>query len=213
MPALSVSLSSCISHYFTFFRLLFFIFIFLFFGLAPERTKPLFEGTRVCSFFFSFFFFSGSLTSVYKAATTAMLLTAANRMRRAGVVIGTRVSHHRPHRALASSASSTVEGGGEEALNHSCVLASRPGVGNNVELSNFSYRADPLPEALSEPSVLSPGQVVLKTKFLSVDPYMRCMFDEHHPQLGDYQRPFAVDEPLHGGGVGEVSHPMRCNSE
>lgn len=50
----------------------------------------------------------------------------------------------------------------------------------------------------------SAADVVLRTRYLSVDPYMRCMFDPGHPQLGEYLEGFALGAPLHGGGIGEV---------
>eukprot|EP00943_MAST-04B_sp_MAST-4B-sp1_P004610 g4610.t1 len=46
--------------------------------------------------------------------------------------------------------------------------------------------------------------------FLSVDPYMRCMLDENHPQLGEYLEPQALGQVCSGGGVGKVlesKHP------
>ena len=42
----------------------------------------------------------------------------------------------------------------------------------------------------------------MKTLFLSVDPYMRCRFNE---ETGvDYVAPFQIGSPIEGGGVGEV---------
>jgi len=87
----------------------------------------------------------------------------------------------------------------ESVDNLSCILESRPGVGNSVSIDNFSYSSNKRSLDVSQP-----GHVLLKTEYLSVDPYMRCMFDEGHPQLGSYQEPFKLHQPLHGGGVGRV---------
>ncbi|MFW5939349.1 MAG: NADP-dependent oxidoreductase [Halolamina sp.] len=50
---------------------------------------------------------------------------------------------------------------------------------------------------LDEPG---PGEVLVKLRYLSVDPYMRGRMDAGE----SYAEPWAVDEPLQGGAVGEV---------
>ncbi|MBP1986438.1 NADP-dependent oxidoreductase [Halolamina salifodinae] len=45
-----------------------------------------------------------------------------------------------------------------------------------------------------------PGEVLVKIRYLSVDPYMRGRMDAGE----SYAEPWEVDEPLQGGGVGEV---------
>ena len=50
---------------------------------------------------------------------------------------------------------------------------------------------------LGEPG---PGEALVKTRYLSVDPYMRGRMDAGE----SYAEPWEVDEPLEGGAVGEV---------
>ncbi|MBO4164158.1 NADP-dependent oxidoreductase [Micromonospora antibiotica] len=45
-----------------------------------------------------------------------------------------------------------------------------------------------------------PGQIVVRNQFMSVDPYMRGRMND----VKSYVPPFALDEPLDGGAVGEV---------
>jgi NADPH-dependent curcumin reductase CurA len=54
-------------------------------------------------------------------------------------------------------------------------------------------------EQVSLPALLD-GQVLIRQRFLSLDPYMRPRMTE----LRSYTPPFAIDKPLTGGSVGEV---------
>eukprot|EP00944_MAST-04C_sp_MAST-4C-sp1_P015424 g15424.t1 len=47
--------------------------------------------------------------------------------------------------------------------------------------------------------------------YLSVDPYMRCMLDENHPQLGEYLKPQVLGQACSGGGVGKVLESRNPN--
>eukprot|EP01062_Namystynia_karyoxenos_P051307 TRINITY_DN40222_c0_g1_i1.p1 TRINITY_DN40222_c0_g1~~TRINITY_DN40222_c0_g1_i1.p1 ORF type:complete len:423 (+),score=68.66 TRINITY_DN40222_c0_g1_i1:82-1269(+) len=80
-----------------------------------------------------------------------------------------------------------------------CVLVRHPGPSNAVTADCFAVRDCPAPAA-----PLDKGAVLCDTLMLSVDPYMRCMLDPDHPQLGEYLQPFALGQPLSGGGVGRV---------
>jgi NADPH-dependent curcumin reductase CurA len=70
-------------------------------------------------------------------------------------------------------------------------LASRP-VGRPVP-ENFRLAEVSLPE-------LEDGQVLIRNRYISVDPYMRGRMND----LKSYLAPFALDEALDGGAVGEV---------
>ncbi|XP_069773423.1 prostaglandin reductase 2 isoform X5 [Narcine bancroftii] len=68
---------------------------------------------------------------------------------------------------------------------------------------NFRLEESHLPEGLQD------GQVKVHTRFLSVDPYMRCRMNEDTG--ADYLYPWQVSEVVDGGGVGvveESKHPM-----
>ena len=78
-----------------------------------------------------------------------------------------------------------------------CVLSSHPGVDNQVSSKNFEYKK-------REIGPCGDGEVLCETLYLTVDPYMRCMMDPNHPQLGEYLEPYSLNKPLHGGGVGRV---------
>ena len=79
-----------------------------------------------------------------------------------------------------------------------CVLSSRPGLGNRVSGTDFSIEEE------VDHVELKAGEVRCETIFLSVDPYMRCMLDEDHPQLGEYLKPQILGQVCSGGGVGKV---------
>jgi NADPH-dependent curcumin reductase CurA len=70
-------------------------------------------------------------------------------------------------------------------------LASRP-VGRPAA-ANFRLAESPLP-------ALGDGQVMVRNLFISVDPYMRGRMND----VKSYSPPFALDEALDGGAVGEV---------
>lgn len=46
----------------------------------------------------------------------------------------------------------------------------------------------------------APGQLLVRNAYLSVDPYMRGRMND----AKSYAAPYALDEPMHGGAVGEV---------
>src|SRR5215470_8675476 len=65
---------------------------------------------------------------------------------------------------------------------------------------NWSMDVQSVPEP-------GPGQIVVKAKWLSVDPYMRGRMSP----AANYTKGVAVGEVMHGGGVGEVAvsnHPV-----
>jgi NADPH-dependent curcumin reductase CurA len=70
-------------------------------------------------------------------------------------------------------------------------LASRP-VGRPTG-ENFRLAESPLPK-------LGDGQILVRNTFISVDPYMRGRMND----VKSYSAPFALDEALDGGAVGEV---------
>jgi NADPH-dependent curcumin reductase CurA len=70
-------------------------------------------------------------------------------------------------------------------------LASRPT--GLPSAANFSLATTDVPP-------LSDGQVLVRNLFMSVDPYMRGRMNA----AKSYVAPFAVDQPLEGGAVGEV---------
>jgi len=78
-----------------------------------------------------------------------------------------------------------------EGTNRQIILASRPH--GEPDLSNFKLAEAPIP-------AIGKRQVLLKTKYLSLDPYMRGRMSE----AKSYVPPFAVGEPLGGGTVSEV---------
>ncbi|TYZ10966.1 NADP-dependent oxidoreductase [Hymenobacter lutimineralis] len=71
------------------------------------------------------------------------------------------------------------------------VLASRPH--GEPTAAHFRFEEQELP-------ALQPGTVLLKTRYVSVDPYMRGRMSS----AKSYVAPFAVNEPLSGGVVAEV---------
>jgi hypothetical protein len=75
--------------------------------------------------------------------------------------------------------------------NRQIVLVSRPQ--GEPAPENFKLVETPIP-AIGE------GQILLKTKYLSLDPYMRGRMSDAR----SYVPPFAVGEPLGGGTVSEV---------
>lgn len=71
------------------------------------------------------------------------------------------------------------------------VLARRPT--GDVTPDCFRAETAPLP-------ALGDGQILVRTRFLSLDPYMRPRMTE----LRSYTPPFELDKPLTGGSVGEI---------
>jgi NADPH-dependent curcumin reductase CurA len=72
------------------------------------------------------------------------------------------------------------------------VLASRP-VGE-PKVSDFRLEEFPVPQP-------GPGQLALRTKWLSLDPYMRGRMSD----APSYARPVGIDEVMEGGTVSEVT--------
>jgi NADPH-dependent curcumin reductase CurA len=72
------------------------------------------------------------------------------------------------------------------------VLASRPK--QNASVDNFRI------EDAKQPSISGNNQILLKTLFLSADPYMKGRMDG----TSEYIEAFEVGKPITGGGVGEV---------
>ncbi|MFB6135998.1 MAG: NADP-dependent oxidoreductase [Halobacteriaceae archaeon] len=72
------------------------------------------------------------------------------------------------------------------------VLARRPDGEPNPE-TDFSFEEVDTPDP-------GPGEVLVRTRYLSVDPYMRGRMDEGE----SYASPWEVSEPLHGDVVGDV---------
>jgi prostaglandin reductase 2 len=83
------------------------------------------------------------------------------------------------------------------------VLKQHPGISNQVTSSMFEIRQS-TPDTDDFQNPLCDGDINVETVALSVDPYMRCMFDPGHPQLGEYLQPIKLNEALHGGGIGLV---------
>ncbi|NP_001072802.1 prostaglandin reductase 2 [Xenopus tropicalis] len=76
------------------------------------------------------------------------------------------------------------------------VLASRPGNDREPVEENFRLEELTLSEELTE------GQVLARTLFLSVDPYLRCRMNEDTGT--DYIGPWKISEVLDSGGIGVV---------
>lgn len=97
--------------------------------------------------------------------------------------------------SMTSTASSTLS---SSAINRRVVLASRP-AGRPVP-TDFRLETRPVP-------AIGDGQVLLRTLFLSLDPYIRNLMEEVGP---GYAPPIALGEPLVGGTVSRVAvsrHP------
>lgn len=78
--------------------------------------------------------------------------------------------------------------------NREIVLSRRP-IGLPTE-SDFTLRRAPMPDA-------DTGSVLVRTLYLSVDPYMRGRMNDAR----SYVPPFALDTPLEGGGLAQVMEP------
>ncbi|WP_433493839.1 NADP-dependent oxidoreductase [Micromonospora sp. CA-248089] len=76
-------------------------------------------------------------------------------------------------------------------MNREIHLASRPQGWPTAE--NFRLVTTEVPKP-------GPGQVVVRNRFMSVDPYMRGRMND----VKSYVPPFALDAPLDGGAIGEV---------
>ncbi|XP_057199109.1 prostaglandin reductase 2 isoform X2 [Triplophysa rosa] len=76
------------------------------------------------------------------------------------------------------------------------VLHSRPGKNGHPVPEDFRV------EETVKPSELKEGEVLVRTLYLSVDPYMRCRMNDDTG--ADYLLPWRLEEPVDGGGVGIV---------
>ncbi|KAM3871090.1 prostaglandin reductase 2-like [Diretmus argenteus] len=76
------------------------------------------------------------------------------------------------------------------------VLNSRPGINGVPGPENFRLEETTVPAELKE------GEVLVRTLYLSVDPYMRCRMNEDSG-VG-HLTPWGVSECMDGGGVGVV---------
>lgn len=75
------------------------------------------------------------------------------------------------------------------------VFHNRPGVDKVPTESNFALERIEIPQCKE-------GEVLVKTLYLSVDPYMRCRMNEDTGAV--YLTPWTIGEPPVGGGVGKV---------
>lgn len=78
------------------------------------------------------------------------------------------------------------------------VLLSRPGPDSSPVPDNFSV------EEISLCPELKEGEVLVRTLYLSVDPYMRCRMNDETG--ADYLLPWKLKECVDGGGVGVVEN-------
>lgn len=76
-------------------------------------------------------------------------------------------------------------------INHRWTLAARPQ--GRPKASDFEWQADPLPTA-------GPGQMLLRTVWLSLDPYMRGRMND----TKSYVPPVQIGATMEGGAVSEV---------
>lgn len=83
------------------------------------------------------------------------------------------------------------------------VLASRPGKNGAPVPENFRL------EEITLSTDLKDGEILVKTLYLSVDPYMRCRMNDDTG--ADYLRPWPLSESVDGGGVGLVQSSL-CSS-
>lgn len=82
--------------------------------------------------------------------------------------------------------------------NWTVILTKRPGVNGEPDVSHFDCIECPYPD-----NELQPNQVLIKTCYLSVDPYLRCMMNEYTGV--DYAAPWIPEKPIHGSsGVGII---------
>ena len=86
------------------------------------------------------------------------------------------------------------------------VLHNRPGVDKVPTESNFALERIEIPQCKD-------GEILVKTLYLSVDPYMRSRMNDFNEDPGAraaYLSPWTIGEPPAGGGVGNV---VRSGSE
>ncbi|KAM8782254.1 prostaglandin reductase 2 isoform 3-T3 [Rhynchonycteris naso] len=83
------------------------------------------------------------------------------------------------------------------------VLNSRPGKNGNPVAENFRV------EEVNSPGNIKEGQVLVRTLYLSVDPYMRCRMNEDTGT--DYITPWQLAQVVDGGGVGIIEESKHTN--
>ncbi|XP_070450000.1 prostaglandin reductase 2 isoform X3 [Equus przewalskii] len=83
------------------------------------------------------------------------------------------------------------------------VLNSRPGKNGNPVAENFRVEEVNLPDNINE------GQVLVRTLYLSVDPYMRCRMNEDTGT--DYITPWQLSQVVDGGGIGIIEESKHKN--
>lgn len=83
------------------------------------------------------------------------------------------------------------------------VLNSRPGKNGVPDPENFRLEEVPVSPVLED------GEVLVRTLYLSVDPYMRCRMNEDSG--AEYLTPWQLSECVDGGGVGVVVS-TRCTT-
>lgn len=83
---------------------------------------------------------------------------------------------------------------------HQVILQSRPGKSNPPSEDNFAY-------VEGQPIDCKDGEIVAKTLYLSVDPYMRSRMND--PSGSSYIKPWPLNQPPSGGGVGVVVDSKR----
>ncbi len=86
----------------------------------------------------------------------------------------------------------------QSTTNHAWLLASRPS--SEPTEDNFRYVAQPTPE-------IKDGEILLRTIYLSLDPYMRGRMDEGK----SYAPPAELDKPMVGGTVCQVAESKTVN--
>jgi len=86
----------------------------------------------------------------------------------------------------------------KEPENYCVVLSSRPGANNEPSESNFTYKKIEFPN-----HSLAFGEVLIKNRYLSLDPALRCMLNEDSGV--DYVKAYELGKTVMGlGGIGEV---------
>ena len=83
-------------------------------------------------------------------------------------------------------------------MNSSIILKSRP-VGN-PQIANFEFLIEDMPQPVA-------GEVLLRTKFVSVDPYLRGRMSE----AKSYIASFELDSPMTSGIIAEVIESQNLN--
>lgn len=81
-------------------------------------------------------------------------------------------------------------------------LASRPGKDSPVTPEQFKVELAYVEDEGREPQELEDGELLLELLVVSVDPYMRCRFNESTG--ADYMGPFQIGEPICSGGAALV---------